>query len=445
MVPLFEYGDQMSKVASSLDHVPGIQKYIDKARPEDGWYTLLIHAMGTDEVWGANKKADSFQERELNPKGTQDYGYKTFEKRAMGYVHHKNDPAHWTGRVLMAEFSEPMGRVELIAKFNIKRLQEEGAPYFAEMLDRGELPAVSMGTRVPYDVCCVCGNRATTPMDYCDDMRTRKLSILPDGRRVRVFNIRPVMHDISLVGSPADIAARVLLKVAEDAGFDFKLSAIEKRSPAEPIGGIRRLSRNEYAATISTRHDPDLTLDTLIAASRLNKHAGYSAFTAAGILLRPHEFLATEFLRAGKVAEAAAVLQDRTEIPVYDSPRGAFTWADPDSVLSTVLEPWIPQRSLYFPALAPRLEQRKHAEVLDTRYGTLRVPEYWHHQYSGYRKSAEGYLADGTASRWAYDHPRTLVRVLGHDIPIFLKHASLDNPKMVFGSIVRGANLNVHL
>lgn len=447
VVPLFEYGDSMTKVASSLDHVPELQKYVNQAKPEDGWYTLLIHANGTDEVWGPNKKGDSFPAQWLKPEDPNaQFGYKTFSTNGIGYVHHRNTPEHWTGRILLAEFSDPMGRAELIAKFNIARLNEEGAPYFVDMLEKGLLPAVSMGCRVPYDVCSICGNKAPTVAQYCDCLRTQRLSTMADGRRVRMFNVEPVFHDISLVSSPADPAARVLLKVAEDA----KLSEMDKKVPADTVGGLRKLNKRQYAATLSTAHADNLSLPTLLLASKIASHPAYSAFTAAGILLRPYEFAAIEYARRGEMSKAAEVFKSRTTFPLYESrSKVAFVWTDPDQGLMDTLRSSIRERSVYLPQLERRIEavgtdKVASVEIPDTA-NKVSVSDDIQVAYAGYRKVAEDLLSSGKAGDWVRSRPAILAEVLGHEVPMLLKFASLDKPEEVFGDVVRGAFITSNL
>lgn len=789
VIPLFEYGGSMSKVASSLDYVPTIKRFVNRAKPEDGWYTLLIHANGTDEVWGPNNKGDCFPEHWLAPPPkVVDYGYKTFETNARGYVHHRNSPEHWAGKVLLAEFNAPMGRVELIAKFSKRRLLEEGTPYFVEALEKGSLPAVSMGCftagnlvsmadgtrkpiedirvgdlvlthrgrarkvselhrrkykgdivsfstasglttrctkehpffsvrytsdessvgadpvwthagclgdflliepvlsetftpeyvdrtfsrlfgyyvaagkvlrdsdknpigiefvfkksdsvlqeifdlcrmfgidresvffrpcdleelvslsafdgrlatlchknyldsfgkkmlsdsvmrwgrdlqreffgafvngsdaavsdddltislnssdltwqlasimprfgiipsvstingssfvvsvggvfaktlsdvcfkasgfsnysgcgcsggdkklmhfgitreveefsavyaevdvynfeveedqsyvvnglavhncRVKYDICSVCGNKAPSPTLYCDHLKFSRLEVLPDGRRVRMYNPFPIFHDISLVSRPADPAARVLLKVAED-GND-KVSEMEKRVRAVPVGGLKRLNKKEFAATISTADDPDLTLQTLATIASLPKHAAYSALTGFGIILRPHEFAAIEYVRNGKFDKAAAVYGTRSQFPVYDyaGHDPYWYWVNPLPSMERFFSEFASSRSVYIPAFERRSAEKIASSPLPESTA-MPVEDGVVASYGMYRKSAETYLLDDTAPNWAKSKLEILTAIYGRDIPLSIKFASLNDPKEVFSCLVRGAFL----
>ena len=116
--------------------------------------------------------------------------------------------------------------------------------------------------------------------------------------------------------------------------------------------------------------------------------------------------------------------------------------------------PWIPSsngeieqfvgdvksRSIFLPAITARNESgymRKQAhETLDGS-----VPEAIQYGYAAYRKTAEKHLLDGTATNWAHSHLQVLTAVLGRDIPISMKFASLDHPREVFTALVQGGSL----
>jgi hypothetical protein len=68
--------------------------------------------------------------------------------------------------------------------------------------------------KVPYDVCSICQHKSKTPKDYCDHARTMMNKILPDGRKVFVYNPQPKFFDISFVFIGADKTAKVMAKLA---------------------------------------------------------------------------------------------------------------------------------------------------------------------------------------------------------------------------------------
>ena len=442
-VALFDYSDSMTKIASSLDAVPAIQNYINTAKPEKGWYYLLIHAVGQQEVWGSNKNGDAFPEDQLAPhEKTADYGYRTFVTNANGYVHHRNKPPFWTGQVLLAEFSKPMGRVELIVRYSIKRLREMGAPYFVDMLEQGLLPTTSMGCRVPFDVCSICGNKAKNRLEYCDHLLYQKNTIMPDGRKVAMINIRPRFHDISLVRKPADPASRVLLKIAEEVdehGVD-KEAVIDKRIPAFAAGGIRRVGRDEYLASVATKADPSITIQKLLQIAKMDKAAAYTTLTAAGILLRPNEFYALENIYLGNLAKAAHALEHDFVCPVYEYSGRPYWYMT--KVAARLVSDIVPSRSVYVPAVQSRIKESDIQKVASSEVFSEELAA-WAQAYSSYRATAEDYLLSGEAVKLASHELDILKSALGGDIPITVGFQRLDHPTSVFRAFVRGGYLPV--
>jgi hypothetical protein len=109
-------------------------------------------------------------------------------------------------------------------------------------MDRGEHPEVSMGCRVPHDVCSICGNKAAKKNEYCEHIRFENKKVYPDGRQVYMLNIQPTFFDISFVFRRADKIAYTLRKVASEYGsldhiFDIedKVASVTKSVPAEAV------------------------------------------------------------------------------------------------------------------------------------------------------------------------------------------------------------------
>lgn len=127
-------------------------------------------------------------------------------------VHNCNkDPAKAVGKVMRAFWNPTMHRVELMVD-----LENEKAPDLVERIANGEFPPVSMGTRVMYDVCSICGNRAPTRAQYCDHLKFQMRDVI-EGKKVSALNPSPKFFDISWVFRGADPAAFMLKKVAEHA------------------------------------------------------------------------------------------------------------------------------------------------------------------------------------------------------------------------------------
>lgn len=202
------------------DDLRGFIKGITKADRRDNCY-VLVNALGAGEFFGSNINSDYFEWDVLSHPG-DDYGYRTF-LRAHVFQHHKNkDPARAFGVPVLSVLNHPMKRVELICKLNRAKAKHEGADGIVHRIDTGDFPDVSMGCRVPYDICSYCGNKSKTKDDYCIHMRPppelRHLygpnKILPDGRKIFVRNPHARFFDLSFVFIGADKTAKAMAKLA---------------------------------------------------------------------------------------------------------------------------------------------------------------------------------------------------------------------------------------
>ena len=209
---------------------------------EDESYTV-----GGLAVHNSNINGDYFPEVSLIHEGP-DFGYKTFYN-AHPFKHHVNkDPDKSFGDVVLAVWHPDMKRVELIIAIDRTKARELGAEDVCDKLDRGMFPDVSMGCKVPYDLCSVCTDwkkyrkaqatfnsalhpsvgkavlayhmkdpiRGLSPTRdvYCDHLRHQLNKILPDGRKVYMINTYPRFFDISFVFIGADKTAKVMAKLA---------------------------------------------------------------------------------------------------------------------------------------------------------------------------------------------------------------------------------------
>lgn len=201
-----------------------LRKFISRLSKEDRKRNayVLVNALGAGEYFGSNINADFFPWNALTHEGN-DYGYKTFETFAHAYQHHKNkDPTRAFGVPVLALLNHPMKRVELVVKIDRAKAKEEQADGIITRIDAGEFPDVSMGCKVPYDICSICSQKSKTRFDYCQHMQPPQElrgvygpnKILPDGRKIYVINTLPKFFDISFVFIGADKTAKVMAKVA---------------------------------------------------------------------------------------------------------------------------------------------------------------------------------------------------------------------------------------
>ncbi|MCK5613643.1 hypothetical protein KAR91_67885 [Candidatus Pacearchaeota archaeon] len=191
---LYDGNDGLVKTASYADE---ISAYLANLERKVNKVYALVNALSAGEYYGSNRNGDFFPEEELKAH------HKTFEEHGHVYKHHVNkNPAKSFGRVVFSHYNDRMKRVELVLELDNVRAKD-----IITGLQRGELPAVSMGCKVPYDICTDCGHKAKRMVDYCDCLKYRMNKVLPNGKRVCARNIRPRFFDISIVTIPAEKTA----------------------------------------------------------------------------------------------------------------------------------------------------------------------------------------------------------------------------------------------
>lgn len=267
VIPLFNRATDaaLEKVASA-QLLPDVVRYIDSLRPSKDSVYNLVNAMGAGEYFGSNINGDYFSEASLIHRPdvwTGDplvdkirakdwhYGYPTFYF-AHPYAHHRNkDAARAFGEVELAVWNDRMKRVELVTRVDKAKCQEFGGVSVWDKLVAGQFPDVSMGCKVPFDTCSICLDWKTyreaqdtfdpktqkhpgeailtwhktkgkirglsiTRADYCDHAKKSMNKILPDGRKVFVYNDFPKFFDISFVFIGADKTAKTMMKIASE-------------------------------------------------------------------------------------------------------------------------------------------------------------------------------------------------------------------------------------
>lgn len=369
----------LTKLASNQSQE--ISDFIAKHNFDTSKYLyVLINALGADEYYGPNKNGDGFPEYyEGEPNlihDGKDYGYKTFELFAKFYKHHVNkDPEKSYGDVLLSVYNPRMHRVELIVKMDRGK-----APLECSRVENGEVLSTSMGTKVPFDVCSICGNKAKTRQEYCYHLKNMMGKILPDGRKVYAVNPRPKFFDISMVFIPADPTSRVIQKIAsskeaqkEVIAVEKKEADIEKEVPAEGIEStsiddiIEHLIDNKFKKLED--HEIGIPNERLNALCRFPLEKILSTMAFSGIMPKPREFQRIILIKLNK-PNLADLLEKQNVVFNQDS----FD-SDPDirlkihvnSIEPEVfddIEDLIPCRSRWQPHLLSRLiDNNKLASV----------------------------------------------------------------------------------
>lgn len=203
----------------------------------DNYSYILVNILGAGEYWGANKNGDYFPESIGEDRGLKRY-YKTFEQGHVFLNHDNDDSQKSIGKIIYASYNDKMHRAEVLEQID---RDISGAQDILHRIDQGRMPRVSMGCKVPYDVCSICGNKASTRADYCEHLKTQMNKLLPDGRQVYAINEHPRFFDASFVHIEADPSSGVLLKVAKEKvleAIEKKKATIEKEVPTEEAAAV---------------------------------------------------------------------------------------------------------------------------------------------------------------------------------------------------------------
>lgn len=275
LVQIFQPGEMekaaeffaMGKQAAPM--LPKVQQYLEDLKPNPNKIYVLVNALGAGEFWGSNINGDWFPEAALVHKG-MDFGHETFYN-AYPYKHHVNkDPSRAFGKVELVCWHDDMKRVELVVAIDRELAKRFAAEDVCDKLDAGQFPDVSMGCKVPYDLCSICTDwkkyrRAqstynpslhqtvgkavlafhkkdpirgvsVTRNDYCEHLKTQLNRILSDGRKVYAINDFPRFFDISFVFIGADKTAKVMAKLAMAYAGGSKYVAVPSWFVAEQLG-----------------------------------------------------------------------------------------------------------------------------------------------------------------------------------------------------------------
>jgi len=367
-------GDDLVKTASGELH-PEIANFISGIKKCPDNLYVLVNALGAGEYYGSNINGDYFEEAELNPSDqSKDAGFRTFLSSGI-YRHHRNkDYEKSLGQVVCATYNPVMHRVELILRINRAKAKQEGHLDLVDKLDNGGHPAVSMGCKVKYDVCSICGHKSRTRADYCAHTKTMMGKVFPDGRKVFVYNPKPRFFDLSFVVIGADRTSFAMAKVASAAAMPSALAAEEYgiRDGHEAALLREKIAKKQKVSKIlkqvpamSTKimgpvgdAEPDIPDSTI---NQMSKHPLKSALTtsaASGIVLKPSEFQKLVLTRMGKgdlankLHAAKQVFSPTNDVDKSVSLGGA---SDYSPKLGKLLSGLIPERSMFGPALIRRI------------------------------------------------------------------------------------------
>ena len=310
-------------------------EYIKSVEPRPGKSIVLVLGLGSYETYDLNRNGDGFNERPyrdgfkptcgccephegawVSMSQTLLYHYQSFGN-AKNYRHHVNkDPLKAVGDVIKPFWNPTMHRIELLVG-----LENSKAPDLAERIAAGEYPPVSMGCRIKYDVCTICGHQSPTRAKYCDHLKFHMRQVMPNGLRAGALNPDPDWFDISWVVKPADQTGYMLKKVAHESAYEVRtgaelgeyMDAVETKSAAiqklsdidKVVRGIpvdhksSPLSEGEEAAIRqyhqqvmpAIKNMPEMDDGTIKQLAQFPVAEVLSTLSAAGVILTTPEFI----------------------------------------------------------------------------------------------------------------------------------------------------------
>lgn len=411
----------------------------------------LIHK---PDDWTGNPLLDKIKAKDWP------WGFPTFYN-AKPFMHHRNKdfPPHnhpSFGEIELAAWNPKMKRVELVHRIDRDLCMKGGGMGLWDKLKNGDYPDTSMGCKVPYDTCSICldwdeyrkalatfdpskhrspGEAAlayhrqtqkqvknekgqlewvgkgkvrglsVTRKDYCEHAKNQMNHILPDGRKVFVYNDFPRFFDDSFVFIGADKTAKMMMKIAEDENFTpiarafygvptgtatysgeldlergapdqstkpegedtYKVASAEEALKMAFLGKAAKDKAGEIvknvipsqfagkAIPVLTKSEKDLPKDVLDALSTRSPEEALSTTTGLGVVLRPHEFQRMMLKHLGQHSLAEDLEDKGLVFPKSDEE--APLKLDPkhfSDVLAKLLLPLLSARS----AFAPYVERR---------------------------------------------------------------------------------------
>lgn len=280
--------------------------------------------------------------------------------------------------------------------------------------------------------------------DYCTHAKTMMGRILPDGRKVFVYNDYPRFFDISFVFVGADKTAKVMMKVAgagksywhlggaelaEKLGYDensriLQSAFLPEEAPEEKVASapeealklaflgkdaahlkageiVKDVVPSQFAGKavpLLTRHEPDIPKDILDALGSSPLESALSTTSALGMVLRPREFQRIMLIQIGKRGLADDLERDNVVFSKSDEkeevPMGPSFFSP---VLAKLLFSLMGSRSAFGPSIEKRVlvtpgkteesEKRatSHSSALLRKMGAA---------YNGYRQNVMELVAN---------------------------------------------------
>lgn len=268
--------------------------------------------------------------------------------------------------------------------------------------------------RVRFDVCSICGNKATAKNPYCEHIKYHKREVYPDGKQAYMINVNPTFFDISIVRRRADKIAYVLNKVAsvnsavslmeknaelfEHLGSELETSLIplaptpdeaifaipdnddmqkiastlNDREEQEKLAMVKRIKAQavrvlqkgiEEALPALERVEPDLPAALLDRMARRHSIEDIlHSFFLNAIPMKPREFTRIIIVQNGipleKFEDVLAGV--RAARPANQIPHGHY-----QKEIGSLLEKFLMDRSSFLPAVMHRMDKVKTSAALN--------------------------------------------------------------------------------
>ncbi len=411
-IPLFGPADSFFEKTASSKLVSPVVRYIETLKPKNDSQYVLVNALGASEFFGNNVNGDAFPEAALTHRPDQwtenplldairskdwPYGFPTFYT-AKPFAHHRNKKAEeGFGEIELACWNNRMKRVELVCRLDKDKCQKFGGVGTWDKLKVGDFPDVSMGSKVPFDTCAICldwklykkaqayfdpqkhkyegeavlafhrnliketgkgiKGLSITRKDYCDHALKMMNRILPDGRKVFVYNDYPKFFDISFVFIGADKTAKTMMKIAdggkiysfggaelaEKLGYEDKAAEVGKLAKNKRGEIIKDVMPSQFASKavpILSKGEAPLPKEILSLLAGLDNSRALTTSAGLGIVLRPDEFsqvagsdpfsLAPEFFSPSLAQILAPLMASRSGLAPFIERRVVIIASSPE-------------------------------------------------------------------------------------------------------------------
>lgn len=406
--------------------------FLENLCPDPRYTFVLVNAMGYSEYYGANSNTDWYGYNPhldfngllnawpgIGADSTEDamkakawgYGYPCFYNAAC-YAHHRNtDPQRLGfGDVIFVAPNPHMKRIELVMRVFNEEAKAKGHTNFLDRLQAGERVDVSMGAKVPFDLCSVCTDwaavkeawktfdptkhahpgiaillyhktvkpirgLAVTKADYCSCMKTQRGKILSTGEKIFVFNDFPRFFDISFVWIGADRTARAMgylgpngpgitPRAVPQVNLTSLLSSIFQARP-KTASILKEIDEGHVIDTVQSDAETAPTMSSTVLDT-MSKTVGakslLSTLAGLGVVVKPDEF--QTIVLAG-LPQGSDMIRNLVKSKfVFDAhtPRIDDEFGvDPnsfDASLGQKLSFLLGSRSGFSPYLEPRLEDK---------------------------------------------------------------------------------------